>query len=220
MIYENGNLLAESGRFLLKPQLIYGDVDLDRLTQDRMRMNSFGQNASMHREQLERFRKVSFNVIPVEKRILLDREYPRFPYIPADPEKRDQRCYEAYNIQVHGLAQRLKSSEIENVVIGISGGLDSTHALIVAARTMDLLGLPRSNVKAYTMPGFATSEKTYTNALKLMKAIGVEANEIDIKPSCIQMLRDVRHPLQKGKNCTTSLSKIFRPGTEPPICFA
>ncbi len=199
MIYENGNLLAESDRFSWQSQLIYGDVDLDRLAQDRMRMNSFGQNASTHRERLEKFRKVSFTVIPFEKRILLDREYPRFPYIPADPEKRDQRCYEAYNIQVHGLAQRLKSSEIENVVIGISGGLDSTHALIVAARTMDLLGLPRSNVKAYTMPGFATSEKTYKNALKLMKAIGVEANEIDIKPSCMQMLRDVGHPFAEGK---------------------
>ncbi|MGZ3647985.1 MAG: NAD(+) synthase [Syntrophales bacterium] len=199
MIYENGNLLAESERFSWQSQLIYGDVDLDRLAQDRMRMNSFGQNASTHRERLEKFRKVSFTVIPVEKRILLDREYPRFPYIPADPGKRDQRCYEAYNIQVHGLAQRLKSSEIENVVIGVSGGLDSTHALIVAARTMDLLGLPRSNVKAYTMPGFATSEKTYTNAVKLMKAIGVEANEIDIKPSCMQMLRDVDHPFAEGK---------------------
>ncbi|MGA2332153.1 MAG: NAD(+) synthase [Syntrophales bacterium] len=199
MIYENGNPLAESERFSWQSQLIYGDVDLDRLAQDRMRMNSFGQNASTHREKLEKFRKVSFTVTPIEKRILLDREYPRFPYIPADPEKRDQRCYEAYNIQVHGLAQRLKSSEIENVVIGISGGLDSTHALIVAARTMDLLGLPRSNVKAYTMPGFATSEKTYTNALRLMKAIGVEANEIDIKPSCMQMLRDVGHPFAEGK---------------------
>jgi NAD+ synthase (glutamine-hydrolysing) len=199
MIYENGNLLAESERFSWQSQLIYGDVDLDRLAQDRMRMNSFGQNASTHRERLEKFRKVSFTVNPVEKRILLDREYPRFPYIPADPEKRDQRCYEAYNIQVHGLAQRLKSSEIKNVVIGISGGLDSTHALIVAARTMELLGLPRSNVKAYTMPGFATSEKTYTNAVKLMKAIGVEANEIDIKPSCMQMLRDVGHPFAEGK---------------------
>ena len=199
MIYENGNLLAESDRFLWKSQLIFGDVDLDRLTQDRMRMNSFGQNACTHRERLERFRKVSFSIVPVEKRILLDREYPRFPYIPADPGKRDQRCYEAYNIQVHGLAQRLKSSGIENVVIGISGGLDSTHALIVAARTMDLLGLPRSNVKAYTMPGFATSEKTYTNALRLMKAIDVEANEIDIKPSCMQMLKDVGHPFAQGE---------------------
>ncbi|MGC9976287.1 MAG: NAD(+) synthase [Syntrophales bacterium] len=199
MIYENGNLLAESERFSLKPQLIYGDVDLDRLTQDRMRINTFGQNGRNHKERLERFRKVSFSVVPVEKRILLDREYPRFPYIPADPGKRDQRCYEAYNIQVHGLAQRLRSSGIENVVIGISGGLDSTHALIVAARTMDLLGLPRSNVKAFTMPGFATSKKTYTNALKLMKSIGVEANEIDIKPSCMQMLKDIGHPFAQGE---------------------
>jgi len=199
MIYENGNLLAESERFSLKPQLIYGDVDLDRLVQDRMRMNTFGQNAENHRERLERFRKVSFSTVPIEKKILLDREYPRFPYIPADPGKRDQRCYEAYNIQVHGLAQRLKSSKIENVVIGISGGLDSTHALIVAARTMDLLGLPRSNIKAYTMPGFATSKKTYTNAIKLMKAIGAESHELDIKPSCMQMLKDIGHPFAEGK---------------------
>jgi NAD+ synthase (glutamine-hydrolysing) len=200
MIYENGNRLAESERFSRTSQVIYADVDLDRLAQDRMRMNSFGQNACNQREKLERFRKVSFAATPVEKkRILLEREYPRFPYIPADPGKRDQRCYEAYNIQVHGLAQRLKSSEIKNVVIGVSGGLDSTHALIVTARTMDLLNLPRSNVKAYTMPGFATSDKTYTNALRLMKAIGVEANEIDIKPSCMQMLKDIGHPYAKGK---------------------
>jgi NAD+ synthase (glutamine-hydrolysing) len=199
LIYENGNLLAESERFFLKSQVIYADVDLDRLAQDRMRMNSFGQNARTHKERLKGFRKVSFSVDPVEKRILLAREYPRFPYIPADPGKRDQRCYEAYNIQVHGLAQRLKSSDIQNVVVGVSGGLDSTHALIVAARTMDLLNLPTSNVKAYTMPGFATSEKTYTNALRLMKAIGVEANEIDIRPSCMQMLRDIGHPYAEGE---------------------
>jgi NAD+ synthase (glutamine-hydrolysing) len=199
MIYENGNLLAESERFSRTSQVIYADVDLDRLAQDRMRMNSFGQNACNQIDKLERFRKVSFAATPVEKRMLLEREYPRFPYIPADPGKRDQRCYEAYNIQVHGLAQRLKSSEIKNVVIGISGGLDSTHALIVTARTMDLLNLPRSNVKAYTMPGFATSDKTYTNALRLMKAIGVESNEIDIKPSCTQMLKDIGHPYAKGK---------------------
>ena len=199
LIYENGNLLAESERFFLKSQVIYADVDLDRLAQDRMRMNSFGQNARTHKERLKGFRKVSCSVDPVEKRILLAREYPRFPYIPADPGKRDQRCYEAYNIQVHGLAQRLKSSDIENVIVGVSGGLDSTHALIVAARTMDLLNLPLSNVKAYTMPGFATSEKTYTNGLRLMKAIGVEANEIDIRPSCMQMIRDIGHPYAEGE---------------------
>lgn len=199
MIYENGNLLAESERFQWNSQVIFADVDLDRLAQDRMRMNSFGQNARAHKAKLLEFRQVSFSVDLIEKNILLQREYPRFPYIPSDPGKRDQRCYEAYNIQVHGLTQRLKSSGIENLVIGISGGLDSTHTLIVAAKTMDLLDLPRSNVKAYTMPGFATSEKTYTNALSLMKAIGVEANEIDIRPSCMQMLRDIGHPYAEGE---------------------
>jgi NAD+ synthase (glutamine-hydrolysing) len=199
MIYENGNLLAESERFCQKSQVIHTDIDLDRLAQDRMRMNSFGRNACVHKEKLKEFRQVSFNVDLTEKRIMLNREYPRFPYIPADPDKRDQRCYEAYNIQVHGLAQRMKSSGIKNAVIGISGGLDSTHAMIVATKTMDLLNLPRSNVKAYTMPGFATSDKTHENALKLMKAIGVESNDLDIRPSCMQMLKDIGHPYAEGK---------------------
>ncbi|MFA4915595.1 MAG: NAD(+) synthase [Syntrophales bacterium] len=199
MIYENGDLLTESERFLQKPQVIYADVDLNRLAQDRMRQNSFGQNARTHRERLMDFMKVSFSVDLPEGRMLLTREYSRFPYIPADHVKRELRCYEAYNIQIQGLAQRLKSSGIPNVVIGISGGLDSTQTLIVAARTMDLLNLPRTNVKAYTMPGFATTDKTYTNALKLMEALGVEANELDIKPACIQMLKDIGHPYAAGE---------------------
>ncbi len=199
MICENGNLLAESARFAQTPQVIYADVDLDRLTQDRMRMTSFGQNARTHRKRLMDFRRVSFPVEPIEKRLLLNREYPRFPYIPADPAKRDQRCYEVYNIQVQGLAKRLKASGTDNVVIGISGGLDSTHALMVAARTMDLLNRPRSQVLAYTMPGFATTDKTYRNALRLMRALGVETNEIDIRPSCLQMLKDTGHPYANGK---------------------
>ncbi len=199
MICENGNLLAESERFLERSQLILADIDLDRLAQDRMRQTTFGRNAFTHRETILKFRRIEMNLDPVEGRLLLDREYARFPYIPTDPAKRDQRCYEAYNIQVQGLAQRLKSSGIGKVVIGVSGGLDSTHALIVAARTMDMLKLPRSHVLAYTMPGFATSDKTYRNALRLMKALGVEANEIDIKPSCMQMLRDIGHPFAEGK---------------------
>lgn len=199
MICENGNLLAESTRFANRPQIIFADLDLDRLTQDRMRMNSFGQNARTHRKRLMNFRRVSFSVERIKKRLLLNRLYPRFPYIPADPAKRDQRCFEAYNIQVQGLAKRLQSSGMDNVVIGISGGLDSTHALMVAVRTMDLLNLPRSRVLAYTMPGFATTDKTYGNAIRLMQALGVEANEIDIKPSCIQMFKDIRHPYTEGK---------------------
>ena len=108
---------------------------------------------------------------------------------------RDRRCYEAYNIQVQGLVKRLRSTAIENLVIGISGGLDSTQALIVAARAMDVLGLPRHNIKGYTMPGFATSQRTRRSAHTLMAAIGCEAHELDIRPSCEQMLRDLGHPL-------------------------
>jgi len=199
MIYENGSLLAESMRFSQEPQIVYADLDMDRLAQDRMRLTSFGQNARTHRSRLKNFRKVSFSVSIPSDRILPAREYPRFPYIPADPAKRDERCYEAYNIQVQGLTKRLKSSGIRNVVIGISGGLDSTHALIVAAGSMDLLNLPRSGIMAYTMPGFATTNKTYTSAVRLMKALGVEANEIDIKDSCMQMFRDIGHPFTEGK---------------------
>jgi len=199
MIYENGRLLKESERFQQEPQIVYADLDLDSLAQDRMRMTTFGRNAANHREKLAAFRQVSFTVDFPEEKILLEREYPRFPYIPANPAKRDQRCYEAYNIQVQGLSKRLKSSGINNVVIGISGGLDSTQALIVAARTMDMLNFPRSNIKAYTMPGFATSEKTCTNARRLMASLGVEANEIDIKPSSLQMLKDIGHPFARGE---------------------
>ncbi len=123
----------------------------------------------------------------------------RFPYVPSDPVKRDERCYEAYNIQVHGLMKRLQSTGIKNVVIGVSGGLDSTHALIVAARTTDRLGLPRQNILGYTMPGFATSSGTRSNALGLMESLGITPNEIDIKPSCLRMLSDIGHPFIDGE---------------------
>jgi NAD+ synthase (glutamine-hydrolysing) len=199
MIYENGNLLAQSQRFAPDTQIVYSDIDLDRLAQDRMRLNTFSQNTSAHKKEVTSYRHVEFSVDIWRGRILLDREYPRYPYIPSDTKKRDLHCYEAYNIQVQGLAKRLKASGISNLVIGISGGLDSTHALVVAAKTMDILKLSRKNIKAYTMPGFATSSKTYQNAHKLMKTLGVEANEIDIKPACMQMLKDINHPFANGK---------------------
>ncbi len=199
MIYENGNLLTESERFSRNPQIIYADLDLDRLAQDRMRLTSFGKSAGTHRDRLVRFRKIFFSIKIPDNRLLLTEKYPRFPYIPADPARRDLHCYEAYNIQAQGLAKRLKSSGIKNVVIGISGGLDSTHALIVTTRAIDLLKLTRSNIKAYTMPGFATTNKTHINAIRLMRALGVETNEIDIKAGCMQMFRDIGHPYAEGK---------------------
>ncbi len=127
------------------------------------------------------------------------RRIERFPYVPSDPRVRDERCYEVYNIQVHGLTKRLEAAGVERVVIGVSGGLDSTQALIVAAKAMDRLERPRTNIMAYTMPGFATSERTLSNARRLMAALEVTAGEIDIRPACLQMLRDIGHPFAEGK---------------------
>jgi NAD+ synthase (glutamine-hydrolysing) len=200
MVYENGTLIAESERFSYASQLVTADLDLERLSQERMRQTSFAQSVQRHRDDVGQFRTIRFPVaLPTTDRLLLERAYDRFPYVPSDPTVRDRRCYEAYNIQVQGLVKRLKSSRIPKVVLGISGGLDSTHALIVAARAMDVLGYPRAHIKAYTMPGFATSKRTLANAWALMQAIGCEAREVDIRPSCEQMLRDLGHPYARGE---------------------
>ena len=200
MVYENGVLIGESDRFSYASQLVTADLDLERLSQERMRQTSFAQSVQRHRDEVRQFRTIRFPVkLPTTDRLLLERTYDRFPYVPADPTVRDRRCYEAYNIQVQGLVKRLKSSRIPNVVLGISGGLDSTHALIVAARAMDVLGYPRTHIKAYTMPGFATSTRTLANAWALMQAVGCEAHELDIRPSCEQMLRDLDHPYAHGE---------------------
>jgi len=198
MIYANGMRLAESERFSSDEQLILADIDLDRLVQDRARMTSFVDSATDHHKRLTSYRTVSFTLpIPDVDTPPLQPVY-RFPYVPSDPASLDDRCYEVYNIQVNGLAQRLKATSIEKIVIGVSGGLDSTQALIVAVNTMDRLGLPRSNVLAYTMPGFATSVSTKSNAHQLMEALGVSCHEIDIRPSSHQMLQDIDHPYAEG----------------------
>ena len=200
IVYENGDLVAESERFRYDSQLVVAELDLERLALERMRQNSFGQSMQRHQEELRRFRTVSFNIaLPNTGRLLCRRLYDRFPYVPPDPALRDQRCYEAYNIQVQGIVKRLQSSRVSKLVIGISGGLDSTHALIVAARAMDVLKLPRSNILAYTMPGFATSQRTMANAKALMAAVGCAAHELDIRPACEQMLRDINHPYARGE---------------------
>ncbi len=199
LIYENNELLAESERFVDGPRLIQADIDLERLRQDRMRLTTFGECAGEHRERARRMTRIPFRLEPPEGSLPLVRRVDRFPYVPADPATRDERCYEAYNIQVHGLMQRLRATGIERVVIGVSGGLDSTQALIVAAKTMDRLGLPRGNVLAYTLPGFATSDRTRANAWALMEALEVHAEEIDIRPSARQMLADIGHPFADGE---------------------
>jgi len=200
MIYENGSLVAESTRFSYAAQLVAGDIDLDRLAQERMRQNTFGQSVFRFRDEVKRFRTIAFRVdLPTREQIPLERRYERFPFVPSDPARRDERCREVYEIQVQALVKRFRSTGADKMVIGISGGLDSTQALIVCARAMDVMGLSRFHILAYTMPGFATSQRTLEQARQLIRTIGCTYHEIDIRPSCIQMLKDIGHPFYEGK---------------------
>ena len=199
MVYENGTLLAESRRYADEPQLTLADVDLDRLAADRMRQNSFGESVRRHAGEVKRFRRVEFSLELPAERLPLAREVARYPYVPSDPQTRDARCEEVYRIQVQGLVTRMRATGSQTLVIGVSGGLDSTQALLVCARAVDELKLPRRAILAYTMPGFATTSRTKSTAWQLMRAIGASAEEIDIRPSCLQMLKDLGHPYAKGK---------------------
>ncbi|MBU3065177.1 NAD(+) synthase [Nocardia sp. NEAU-G5] len=198
LVSENGELLAEGERFADHPQLVTADIDLRRLAADRLRMTSFGDTVHDHRERLAGMRRIEAELPVPTRPVELRRHIPRFPYVPANPAVRNERCAEVHHIQVAGLSTRLAAIGSERVVIGVSGGLDSTLALIVAVKTMDRLGLPRANVLAYTMPGFATGTRTSTDAHRLMRALGVSAHEIDIRPSATQMLHDLEHPAAQG----------------------
>jgi len=199
VIYENGTLLAESKRFASEPQVAYADVDLGRLQADRMRQNTFAATALRHRADVQRFRNIEFSLPLPSGRLALARRVEKFPYVPSDAANRDLRCEEVYRIQVQGLATRMRATGTKKLIIGVSGGLDSTQALIVCARAMDELKLPRRDILAFTMPGFATSTRTKNQAWQLMRAVGATAEEIDIRPSCLQMLKDIGHPFAKGK---------------------
>ncbi|WP_018291529.1 NAD(+) synthase [Verrucomicrobium sp. 3C] len=200
MIYENGSCLAETERFLDRDQLVTAEIDLERLAVDRRRQGTFAQSRFQHRGQLESVRRIPFRAdLPRDKVLLLQRQYERFPYVACDPRTKEERCREIYHIQVQGLATRLQAAGFRKAVLGISGGLDSTQALLVTCRAMDRLGLPRSNVLAYTMPSFGTSERTFAQAVRLMAALGCTAHQIDIRPSCDQMLQDIGHPAVQGK---------------------
>ncbi len=198
-IYEDGEAIAEGPRFPAEPQVTSADIDLDRLVQERAQMGSFDDNARQVLGAAPAFRRVPFRVAPPEADLGLRRTVERFPFVPADPARLAQDCYEGYTIQVAGLVQRLRAIGTRRVVIGISGGLDSTHALIVAARAFDELGLPRTDILTYTMPGFATSDETKGNAHRLMAALGTRAAELDIRPAARQMLADMGHPFGRGE---------------------
>lgn len=195
-IYELGETLAEAERFSLTPALCVADVDTGRILSERWRTGTFADTADALRPV---FRRVEFAHRPAFAATGLRRTLRRFPYVPARPAHLDQDCYEAFHIQVDGLRQRVQATRAKTMVIGISGGLDSTHALIVAAKVCDLLGMPRTAIRGYTMPGFATSDGTKDNAWALMRAMGITAEEIDIRPAARQMLADMRHPFAAGE---------------------
>jgi NAD+ synthase (glutamine-hydrolysing) len=197
LICENGGILAESERHATAPQLVVRDVDLDRLVADRIRTTSYTDAATDHAAATD-VRRVRFTLGVPDRASELEREVPRFPFVPTDGPDRDDRCAEVYAIQTSGLVTRLRATGIDKVVVGVSGGLDSTQALLVAARSMDLLGLPRANVLGVTMPGFATSTRTLSDAQALMAALGVGADTIDIRPAAQQMLEDLGHPAATG----------------------
>lgn len=196
MIYEGGTLLAETERFPDGPRHSVADVDLDRLRQDRLRQGTFDDNRRTH-DPL--FRTVHFRLDPPARDIGLRRTLDRFPFVPDDPARLAQDCYEAFSIQVSGLVQRLQSIGGPKPVIGVSGGLDSTHALLVVARAMDRMGRPRSDILAYTMPGFATSDHTKSNAIALAEAIGASIETIDIRDAAQEMLGKIGHPFADGE---------------------
>jgi len=196
MIYESGNLLAETERFPDGPRRSVADVDLDRLRQDRIRQGTFDDN---RRSDATLFRTVHFELDPPGADIGLMRVLDRFPFVPDDPERLAQDCYEAFNIQVSGLVRRMEAIGAPKPVLGVSGGLDSTHALLVVARAMDRMGRPRSDILAYTMPGFATSDHTKSNAIALAEAVGASIETIDIRPLATEMLERIGHPFAEGE---------------------
>ena len=199
MIYELGELMVESVRFDREPELCVADIDCQRILNERMRMQTFNDAAEAAGRPEDWYRTIAFDHEPAGGDIGLDRPIRRFPFVPNRQGKLDEDCYEAFNIQVSALVRRIEATNPQSLVIGISGGLDSTHALLVAARACDTLGLPRTIIRGYTMPGFGTSDGTRSNAWKLMEAIGVTAEEIDIKPTARLMLENIGHAFADGE---------------------
>jgi NAD+ synthase (glutamine-hydrolysing) len=197
--YEMGEKIAEGERFARDPKLVLADIDVGRIAQERIRVGTFRDAAARQRDELFLWSRIRFEQKFPEGPLPVQRKLDRLPFVPDDLAQRDRDCFEAYNIQVSGLAQRIEATNTKRVVIGVSGGLDSTQALIVAARAFDLLGLPRTNIIAVTMPGFATSDASKANAWALMKALGVDAREVSIEPLAQRMLEDLDHPAARGE---------------------
>ncbi len=186
IIAENGRILREGQRFALEGQLVVADVDVERLEFERRRNTSFRINAGGEENTV-----IEMEVPEGLRAAALDRDIDPMPFVPSNEAGRNERCEEIFHIQSHGLAKRLAHTRCEKAVIGISGGLDSTLALLVAVRTFDKLELDRTGIIGITMPGFGTTDRTYNNALELMRGLGVTIREIPIREACTQHLKDI-----------------------------
>lgn len=192
-IFENGKLLAENERFSLKEQLIISEIDVERLRAERRMNTTFAATIA----QLKDFKSTQIDTeLFVPKDFEITRKIHPLPFVPQGKEL-DERCEDIFSIQTMGLAKRLVHTQAQTAVVGISGGLDSTLALLVCVRTFDKLGLPRKNIIGVTMPGFGTTGRTYHNALSLMKGLGVTLREISIKQACIQHFNDLGVDMEK-----------------------
>ena len=186
IIAENGKILREAKRFVLEEQLVVADLDIERLEFERLRNTSFRVNEGAAENTV-----IEMEIPEGLRGVALDREIDPMPFVPQDEAHRSQRCEEIFQIQSHGLAKRLVHTRCEKAVVGISGGLDSTLALLVAVRTFDKLQLDRTGIIGITMPGFGTTDRTYNNALELMRSLGVTVREIPIRDACLQHFRDI-----------------------------
>ena len=194
IIYENGVQLAHSARFALTPQLVISQIDVERLRSERRANTTFGraQGSLMSKAEVVDLELDDEAYNAILQRFTLTRQYDPHPFIPKTDNMKTS-CEEIFNIQVMGLAKRLRHINAKNVVIGISGGLDSTLALLVCVKTFDKLGLPRTGIHGITMPGFGTTSRTHGNAVALMTALGITQREISIAPAVEQHFADIQH---------------------------
>ncbi|MCC8171742.1 MAG: NAD(+) synthase [Parabacteroides sp.] len=188
LIAENGTLLAAAERFSLEEQLVISEIDIHRLDADRRRITSFAEYNRLNGGK--EYRRIQFTLPEVPA--VLSRLVHPYPFVPSEKEM-NARCEEIFAIQTSGLAKRMVHTHTRHLVVGISGGLDSTLALLVCARTCDRLDIPRSSIIGITMPGFGTTGRTYANALALMRSLGITVREIPIREACELHFRDIGH---------------------------
>jgi NAD+ synthase (glutamine-hydrolysing) len=219
-VYELGGVLAASDRFPDASTFLLADIDCERISQHRLRQGTFRDCGRVHGDQVKEMRRIAFDLAaPLDAHLPTIRRTDRFPYVPDDAARLDQDCFEAYSIQVQGLRRRLESSGVPKAVIGVSGGLDSTQALLVAVRAFDLMKRPRTDIIGVTLPGFATSDHTRSSAWSLMKELGVDAREIDIKQLANQLLSDIGHPFAKGEKLYDVTFENVQAGVRTDLLF-